>query len=120
MFPRNSISLVVSASRTDFKVLKDLNPEIRYLTEGAHTIFIPKGSKRGVYTLYKNRDLCKTHLFARFLRQTQILILEIHNVFLRLKLSPSLNSNKNMHFSKVSNIKVVKIACIFFRMAILI
>jgi len=47
IFPGNSISLIVSASRTDFKVLKDLNPEIRYLTEGAYTILIPKGSKRG-------------------------------------------------------------------------
>ena len=29
-------------------------------------------------------------------------ILEIHNVFMWLKFSPSLNSNKNEHFSKVS------------------
>jgi len=48
------------------------------------------------------RDLCKTPPFARFLRQAQILILEILNVFLWLKFSPSLNSNKNLHFSKVS------------------
>jgi hypothetical protein len=48
------------------------------------------------------RDLCKAPLFAQFLRQTQILILKILNVFLRLKLSPSLNLNKNEHFSKVS------------------
>jgi hypothetical protein len=41
-------------------------------------------------------------LFAQFLRQAQILILKILNVFLRLKLSPSLNLNKNEHFSKVS------------------
>jgi len=41
-------------------------------------------------------------LFAQFLRQTQILILKIPNVFLRLKFSPSLNLNKNEHFSKVS------------------
>ena len=47
-------------------------------------------------------DLCKTSLFARFLSQTKILILEILNVFLRLKLSLSSNSNKNMQFSKVS------------------
>jgi hypothetical protein len=55
------------------------------------------------------RDLCKTPSFARFLRQTQILILEILNVFLRLKFSSSpdygtcsLDSNKIEHFSKVS------------------
>jgi hypothetical protein len=48
------------------------------------------------------RDLCKTPLFAQFLRQPQILILKILNVFLWLKFSPSLNLNKNEHFSKVS------------------
>jgi hypothetical protein len=36
------------------------------------------------------------------LRQAQILILEILNVFLWLKFSPFLNLNKNEHFSKVS------------------
>ncbi len=41
-------------------------------------------------------------LFARFLLQAQISILEIFNIFLWLKFSPSLNSNKNYHFSKVS------------------
>jgi hypothetical protein len=35
--------------------------------------------------------------------QTQISILEILNVFLWLKFSPSLNSTKNKHFSKVSS-----------------
>jgi cobalt-zinc-cadmium efflux system outer membrane protein len=51
----------------------------------------------------KYRDLCKTPLFAKFLRQAQILILKILNVFLRLKFSPSLNLKKNEHFSKVSH-----------------
>jgi len=41
------------------------------------------------------RDLCKTPLFAQFLRQSQILILEILNVFLWLKFLPFLNLNKN-------------------------
>ena len=36
-----------------------------------------------------NGDLCKTSPFAQFLRQTQILILEILNVFLWLKSSSS-------------------------------
>jgi hypothetical protein len=40
--------------------------------------------------------------FAQFRRQTQILILEILNVFLRLKFSPFLNLDKIEHFSKVS------------------
>jgi len=35
-------------------------------------------------------------------RQSQILSLEILNVFLHLKFSPSLNLNKIEHFSKVS------------------
>jgi len=48
------------------------------------------------------RDLCKTSPFAQLLRQAQILSLEILNVFLRLKFSPSLNLSKIEHFSKVS------------------
>jgi len=36
------------------------------------------------------------------LRQAQISILEIFYIFLWLKFSPSLNSNKNYHFAKVS------------------
>ncbi len=47
------------------------------------------------------RDLCKTSSFAQFRRQTQILILEILNVFLWLKFSPSLNLNKIERFSGV-------------------
>ena len=48
------------------------------------------------------RDLCKTPPFAQFRRQAQILTLEILNVFLWLKFSPSLDLNKIEHFSKVS------------------
>ncbi len=51
---------------------------------------------------YSQRDLCEMSPFARFLRQTQIVILKILNVFLRLKFLPSLNLNKIEHFSKVS------------------
>ena len=47
-------------------------------------------------------DLCKTPPFAQLQRQAQILILEIFNIFLRLKFSPSLNLSKIEHFSKVS------------------
>ena len=39
-------------------------------------------------------------------RQAQILILEIFNIFLRLKFSPSLNLNKIEHFSKVSDYEI--------------
>gem|GEM_PF-559239 len=49
-----------------------------------------------------SRDLCKTSLFAQFLCQAQILILEIFDIFLWLKFSPSLDLNKNKHLSKVS------------------
>jgi len=40
----------------------------------------------------------KTSPFARSLRQAQILILEISNIFLWLKFSPFLTSNKIEHF----------------------
>jgi hypothetical protein len=53
------------------------------------------------------RDHCKTPPFARFLCQAQIFILKILNVFLWLKLSPSLNLNKIEHFSKVSYIWIL-------------
>ncbi|MEA1947930.1 MAG: transglycosylase SLT domain-containing protein [Thermodesulfobacteriota bacterium] len=54
-FQEIPLSLIASASRTNFKVLKDLNPEIRghYLTEGTHTILISKGAKKGFNTRYK-------------------------------------------------------------------
>jgi len=44
----------------------------------------------------------KTLLFVQFLRQAQILILEILNVLLWLKFALSLNLNKNHGFSKGS------------------
>jgi len=53
-------------------------------------------------TWEKWRDLCKTSTFAQSLRQTQILVLEILNVFLWLKFSSFLTLNKIKHFSKVS------------------
>jgi len=56
-----------------------------------------------LYTSFMERDLCKTPPFAQFQRQAQILSLEILNVFLQLKFSPSLNLNKIEHFSKVSH-----------------
>ena len=50
----------------------------------------------------KNTPFRSLRLSAQFLCQAQIVILEILNIFLRLKLSPSLNLNKIGHFSKVS------------------
>jgi hypothetical protein len=48
------------------------------------------------------KTFAKRPPFAQFQRQTQILSLEILNVFLHLKFSPYLNLNKIEHFSKVS------------------
>jgi hypothetical protein len=47
--------------------------------------------------------------FAQFLRQAQILILKILNVFLRFKFSPSLDLNKIERFAKVSGYGLGKI-----------
>jgi hypothetical protein len=44
----------------------------------------------------------------------QIPILEILSVFLRLKFSPSLNLNKNKHFSKVSTNEMMLTICVQF------
>jgi membrane-bound lytic murein transglycosylase D len=54
-FQEIPLSLVAMASKTDFKVIKDLNPEIRghYLTEGTHLILIPKGANKGFNARYK-------------------------------------------------------------------
>jgi hypothetical protein len=73
--------------------------------------FFPEYATKSETDHHTPRDLCKTPLFAQFLRQSQIAILEILNVFtprafpaehLWLKFSPSLNLNKNEHFPKVS------------------
>ncbi|MEA1948309.1 MAG: transglycosylase SLT domain-containing protein [Thermodesulfobacteriota bacterium] len=54
-FQEIPLSLIATASQTDFKVIKDLNCEIRghYLTEGSHTILIPKGANKGFKARYK-------------------------------------------------------------------
>jgi hypothetical protein len=54
--------------------------------------------------LLPNSCACPVECAALFLwGQTQILILKILNVFLRLKFSSFLDLNKIEHFSKVSN-----------------
>jgi len=50
----------------------------------------------------KNAPFRSLRLSAEFQRQAQILILEIFNIFLWLKSSPSLILTKIEHFSKVS------------------
>ena len=49
-----------------------------------------------------NRDICKAPPFGQSLRQTQISVLEILNIFLQLQFSSSLILPKIEHFSKVS------------------
>jgi membrane-bound lytic murein transglycosylase D len=48
------IKLVAKAAMTRFKVIKDLNPEIRghYLEKGEHELLIPKGSLQGFQKRY--------------------------------------------------------------------
>lgn len=43
------LQLIAEAAKTDFKVIKDLNPEIRgyYLVEGNHRLLLPAGSAVG-------------------------------------------------------------------------
>jgi hypothetical protein len=43
------IQLIAEAAKTDFKVIKDLNPEIRgyYLPEGVHRLLLPAGGADG-------------------------------------------------------------------------
>jgi hypothetical protein len=45
------IRVIAKAAKTKFKVIKDLNPEIRgyYLTKGNHNILIPKGASKGFH-----------------------------------------------------------------------
>jgi membrane-bound lytic murein transglycosylase D len=50
------IRIIAQAAKTHFKVIKDLNPEIRghYLTNGSHTILIPKGSAKGFSSRFED------------------------------------------------------------------
>jgi hypothetical protein len=51
------IRIIAAAAKTHFKVIKDLNPEIRghYLAKGSHEILIPKGASKGFQHRYKER-----------------------------------------------------------------
>jgi len=49
------IRVIARAAKTHFKVIKDLNPEIRghYLTKGGHQILIPNGSAKEFHSRYQ-------------------------------------------------------------------
>ncbi len=49
------IWIIAAAAKTHFKMIKDLNPELRghYLAEGSHTILIPKGASREFQDQYQ-------------------------------------------------------------------
>jgi hypothetical protein len=59
------IRIIAQAGRTHFKVIKDLNPELRghYLAKGKHRILIPEGASAGFKERYI--DLEKKYLAAR-------------------------------------------------------
>ena len=50
------IRIIAKAAKTQFKVIKDLNPEIRgyYLTSGNHNILIPKGASDGFQERFRS------------------------------------------------------------------
>jgi hypothetical protein len=50
------IQVVAKAARTHFKVIKDLNPEIRghYLAKGSYHLLVPKGASEGFKARYES------------------------------------------------------------------
>ncbi|MFZ0448615.1 MAG: transglycosylase SLT domain-containing protein [Desulfatiglandaceae bacterium] len=54
-FQETPIRIVAQAAGTCFKVIKDLNPEIRghYLAAGSHTVLVPKGAAPGFQDRYQ-------------------------------------------------------------------
>ena len=60
-FQEIPLRLVAQAAGTYFKVIKDLNPEIRghYLAPGSHSLLIPRGASTGFHERYL--DLVKTY-----------------------------------------------------------
>jgi hypothetical protein len=54
-FQDTPIRIVAQAANTYFKVIKDLNPEVRghYLQSGNHEILIPKGASKGFHARYE-------------------------------------------------------------------
>ncbi len=58
------VRIIAQSAKTKFKVIKDLNPEIRgyYLTKGEHKILVPKGASDGFDVRYQ--DNIKKYLTA--------------------------------------------------------
>jgi hypothetical protein len=54
-FQETPIAIIAQAADTYFKMIKDLNPEIRgyYLAAGSHWLLIPQGAGDGFHTRYK-------------------------------------------------------------------
>ena len=54
-FQETPISVIAAAANTRFKVIKDLNPEIRghFLAAGKHWILVPRGSADGLQARFK-------------------------------------------------------------------
>jgi len=54
-FQETPIRIIAQAAKAYFKVIKDLNPEIRghYLAAGSHTVLIPRGASTGFHSRYQ-------------------------------------------------------------------
>ncbi len=54
-FQETPLFIIAQAANTDFKTIKDLNPEIRghYLPAGSHRILVPKGAASGFQERFK-------------------------------------------------------------------
>lgn len=59
------IRIIALAAGTDFKAIKDLNPELRghHLPAGVHTLLVPKGASKGFQEKY--RQSLKSYLSAK-------------------------------------------------------
>jgi hypothetical protein len=55
-FQDTPIRIIARAAKTHFKVIKDLNPEIRghFISEGSHAILVPKGASKGFQARYEH------------------------------------------------------------------
>jgi soluble lytic murein transglycosylase-like protein len=54
-FQETPLFIIAQAANTNFKIIKDLNPEIRghFLTAGSHRILVPKGAADGFQERFK-------------------------------------------------------------------
>ncbi|MDM8523043.1 transglycosylase SLT domain-containing protein [Desulfococcaceae bacterium HSG8] len=72
IFRETPVRLIARAAKTYFKVIKDLNPEIRgyYLHPGNHEILIPKGASRKFRKRYNK-------LFNQWIKDTEKNVYEV-------------------------------------------